>query len=59
MLSNSVLPAIIMQFILDLNLLILVNWLCYVRSSLSDSSSHIHDHPYGQCGVALCAEKYF
>lgn len=59
MLSNSVLPEIIMQFILDLHLLILVSWLYYVRSSLSDSSSHTHDHPYGQCGVVLCAEKYF
>lgn len=48
-----------MQFILDLHLLILVSWLYYVRSSLSDSSSHTHDHPYGQCGVVLCAEKYF
>lgn len=59
MLSNSVLPEITMQFILDLNLLILVNWLSYVRNSLSDSSSHTHDHSYGLCGVALCAEKYF
>ena len=48
-----------MQFILDLNLLILVNWLYYVRNSLPDSSSHTHDHSYGLCGVALCAEKYF
>ena len=59
MLSNSLLPETIMQFILGLHLLILVNWLFYVRSSLSDSSSHTHDRPYGQCGVALCAEKCF
>ena len=59
MLSNSLLPETIMQFILALYLLILVNWLFYVRSSLCDSSGHTHDHPYGQCGVALCAEKCF
>lgn len=59
-LSNSVLPEIIMQFILDLHLLIFVSWLYYVRSPLSDSSSHTHDHPYGQCGVAfVCWEVFF